>query len=229
MTRSAASARPRTGWARPARCRTRPATSASRPRRNRRASATFASRQRPNPRRFRRVPATFASRESRRPAAMRLPCRRTVQRAADRPRGVRSGAHEVEAPEATAVLSDLRQVGRPGHHAAAEVLLAALPGQGPAVEEVRRTRLRPVSKRLSERWPAYRVAVGEAMAESNGFCVAKVPVVCRVFASDPHHFQSGAGRRLLPGGGQRLLPVCRPCHDWIHGHPAEARHRGLLE
>lgn len=46
-------------------------------------------------------------------------------------------------------------------------------------------------------------------------------------ATDVHHKLGREG--LLLFDVRHWLPVCRPCHDWIHAHPIEAAARGWLE
>lgn len=62
-------------------------------------------------------------------------------------------------------------------------------------------------------------------ARSGGRCEART-LECTGRAQHQHH------RRLRSQGGDNttynLLDVCRACHDWIHGHPAEAAGRGFI-
>lgn len=51
--------------------------------------------------------------------------------------------------------------------------------------------------------------------------------VCGVYGRktemDAHHTHGRSGENIL-----RYIYVHRECHDWIHGHPKQARERGLL-
>lgn len=51
--------------------------------------------------------------------------------------------------------------------------------------------------------------------------------VCRHAAVTLHHIL----RRAQSGtnAASNLLPVCEPCHDWIHANIAKAKARGLLK
>jgi hypothetical protein len=77
---------------------------------------------------------------------------------------------------------------------------------------------------------ARRKTLGERSEE---LCEAMLPC-CWSAATDPHH-------RVVRGRGGRhgearersdqlsdLLHLCRPCHGWVHDHPARSREMGLL-
>ena len=59
-----------------------------------------------------------------------------------------------------------------------------------------------------------------------GVCEVKVPGVCTGRAQHKHHMI------LRSQGGTNhpanLLPVCLPCHDYIHKHPEEAKEHGWI-
>jgi hypothetical protein len=84
--------------------------------------------------------------------------------------------------------------------------------------------------------PAVPAARRKTLAErSGGWCEPQIPEAgCWGRATDPHH------RITRKDGGRHgeakersdqlsdLVHACRPCHRWIHDHPAKARDRGLL-
>lgn len=45
-------------------------------------------------------------------------------------------------------------------------------------------------------------------------------------STDVHHRHGRTGKNYLDQS--TWLAVCRPCHDWIHTHPGQARAKGLL-
>ncbi len=63
----------------------------------------------------------------------------------------------------------------------------------------------------------------QVRVRSGGYCEAGVHC-CTIQAAQVHHIV------LRSAGGadtaDNLIAVCRPCHDWIHANPAEARFRG---
>lgn len=42
---------------------------------------------------------------------------------------------------------------------------------------------------------------------------------------DPHHTHG----RATPESMVRFIWLCRPCHNWVHNNPNEARKAGLLK
>lgn len=73
----------------------------------------------------------------------------------------------------------------------------------------------------------YAQARAEVFERSQGHCEAVVEGVCVGRGDQAHHV-----RRRSQGGDDdagNLLWICRPCHDWVHGHPATANALGLLE
>jgi 5-methylcytosine-specific restriction endonuclease McrA len=66
---------------------------------------------------------------------------------------------------------------------------------------------------------------------SNGFCRARIAPVCmrrkHIPATEVHHIKARSqGGALLDESN--FLPVCRPCHQWIHDHPDSARASGFM-
>lgn len=69
-------------------------------------------------------------------------------------------------------------------------------------------------------------AITEALAErAGGRCEVHSPV-CRGGLEIRHH------KKRRSQGGEHdlgdLLFVCRPCHDYLHAHPAESYEKGWL-
>lgn len=62
---------------------------------------------------------------------------------------------------------------------------------------------------------------------SGGLCEARTGERCAGRGQHVHHVlpRSRGGK---DNGSTPLLDVCFPCHEWIHGHPSEARERGWL-
>lgn len=61
-------------------------------------------------------------------------------------------------------------------------------------------------------------------ARSMGRCEAGVPGVCTGTGEDRHHRRRVRSDNRLAN----LMYLCRPCHDWIHRNPMQARTLGLL-
>ena len=91
----------------------------------------------------------------------------------------------------------------------------------PAAPERRVARVRPVSVRRGEQLRLYAKAKRELLDR-----FPTCECCARRKASDVHHIRGRAGRLLNERRWWML--VCRRCHDWIHGHVAEARERGWL-
>lgn len=101
---------------------------------------------------------------------------------------------------------------------------------------LRRTRLRPVSKRRAAEGRTYS-AKRRAFLAAHQTCQA-LPIILmaghQVYmkawsstaATDVHHKAGRRGDAYLDE--TTWLAVCRTCHDWIHAHPAEARKLGLI-
>lgn len=91
---------------------------------------------------------------------------------------------------------------------------------------LRRTRLRPVSKkRRGEN--SYYSKKRVAFLERFQWCACAVVLFGKPKrATEIHHKEGRAGTRYLDEA--TWLPVCRDSHVWIHAHPKEARARGWL-
>lgn len=59
-------------------------------------------------------------------------------------------------------------------------------------------------------------------------CMIKVNG-CTHTATDIHHTYAGANRDAFYLVQSTWKGVCRNCHDWVHGNPAEARELGYLK
>jgi hypothetical protein len=65
-----------------------------------------------------------------------------------------------------------------------------------------------------------------AAARDGGKCLR-----CLCDADDVHHRQvrgMGGSKRASVHGLANLVCLCRPCHDYIHGHPEESYALGFL-
>ena len=59
---------------------------------------------------------------------------------------------------------------------------------------------------------------------SSPLCTAKLPNICTHQSTDVHHMKGRIGPLLTDVN--YFLSVCRQCHDWIEGHPIEAKELG---
>jgi len=97
----------------------------------------------------------------------------------------------------------------------------------------RRTRLNPVSKKRQALNRARREFVAGLLAQRPR-CEAGALILpvdhrhrCAVWSVDVHEVVTRArGGDILDPDNCRA--ICRACHDWIHGHPADATTLGLL-
>ena len=86
---------------------------------------------------------------------------------------------------------------------------------------MKRTPLKRVSTNRAKQLRQYTVL-------RKGILLGAVCFSChKARATDVHHLAGRRGEMLNAAGN--LIPVCRPCHDFIHRHPAKARERGLLK
>lgn len=99
--------------------------------------------------------------------------------------------------------------------------------QKKAKRQKRQKRLRSMSsKRRAEQEVRVEVLMALLMDRGNA-CEAKIDDGCKLVATDGHELllRSAGGDPTDP---ENIKLVCRQCHDWIHGHPKEARAAGLL-
>lgn len=68
----------------------------------------------------------------------------------------------------------------------------------------------------------------ERYLTDNSLCKVKVDG-CSNSATDIHHTYAGSDRNVYYLIQSTWLPVCRNCHNWIHGFPKEARILGYLK
>lgn len=81
-------------------------------------------------------------------------------------------------------------------------------------------KLSPVSARLKKRSIEYSRVRREYLEEKFGLCE-----ICGGEATDIHH-KSGRGKNLCEK--RTFMAVCRPCHQYIHDHPAWAKEKEYL-
>lgn len=93
-------------------------------------------------------------------------------------------------------------------------------------------RLNPVSTKRAKLLRERRRVIEQVMANRRceaGARIARVDSshVCRVEAVDVHEplTRARGGSIVDPSN---MVPVCRSCHDWIHGNPTLATEVGLL-
>ena len=99
---------------------------------------------------------------------------------------------------------------------------------------LRRTPLKQVSKKRRSQQAARRQFVHDTL-QARPVCQAGPLVTtvdrthqCQRTATDVHEVLTRArGGDILSPDNVRAL--CRACHDWVHNHPHDATHLGLLE
>ena len=87
-------------------------------------------------------------------------------------------------------------------------------------------RIRPMSKKRAAENAIY-LKRRTAFLKARPYCEAcrNLNIDISEKSSEVHHV-FGRGKYFLDV--MTWLAVCRPCHNWIHSHPAEARKLGLL-
>ena len=100
----------------------------------------------------------------------------------------------------------------------------------PTPKVKQKKQLKKVSKRRAVEGKIYRAKRGAYLA-AHPFCEAGAIFMgsftkCKIFACDVHHRAGRLAGNYLDES--TWLPVCRPCHDYIHSHPKQARQLGLL-
>jgi len=68
----------------------------------------------------------------------------------------------------------------------------------------------------------------ERYLTDNPLCKVKVDG-CSHSATDIHHTYAGSNRDAFYLVQSTWIPVCRSCHNWIHGNPKEARVMNYLK
>lgn len=107
--------------------------------------------------------------------------------------------------------------------------LARKPAGPKPRKPLKRTRVRPVSKRRRKDGAEYS-AKREAFLREQFYCEACMPLQQRVLPNrscDVHHKAGRTGTNYLDES--TWAAVCRPCHEYLHAHPSEARKLGLLK
>lgn len=92
-----------------------------------------------------------------------------------------------------------------------------------------RKQLRKVSKKRAPIQKEY-LKKRKAYLAANPYCEALALhglYVCEIKSCDVHHIAGRRGGNLL--NEDTWLPVCRPCHDFIHSHPKESKEMGWLK
>lgn len=94
---------------------------------------------------------------------------------------------------------------------------------------LRKTRLKPVSKKRQAQRKDYEMAKAETWSRDKGLCrYCGLGSTCGLGVIDVHHV---ANQRLYPElrcDPDNMVLLHRRCHDWCHGHPREARKLGLI-
>ena len=92
--------------------------------------------------------------------------------------------------------------------------------------QLKRSRLNQRSAKTKARHAPgseYNQAKADVRVRSGGRCEIVAGTFCTGVAHDPHHrFPHGSDTAV------NLLDTCRPCHDWVHAHPAVSYDNGWL-
>jgi hypothetical protein len=73
--------------------------------------------------------------------------------------------------------------------------------------------------------PEY-LAIRERIAEEAGWACQARTTRCNGRVEQIHHRKGRDGELLT--NPEYLLPLCEPCHTYIHAHPAESYERGWM-
>jgi hypothetical protein len=92
---------------------------------------------------------------------------------------------------------------------------------------LRRTRLRPVSKKRRGENAYYSKKRADFLARFQWCACAEALFGRAKRATEVHHKSGRTGTNFLDEA--TWLPVCRDSHLWIHANPSEARRRGWLK
>lgn len=85
------------------------------------------------------------------------------------------------------------------------------------------TKINPVSKKMAKTKTIYG-HLRKSFLEEHPYCQARIPG-CTIEAVDVHHKAGRTGQLLI--NTDNFLAVCRSCHEYIEGHPKEAKERGF--
>jgi hypothetical protein len=66
----------------------------------------------------------------------------------------------------------------------------------------------------------------EYISAKREFLAGKRCLRCRKPATELHHGRGRLGELLM--NQEYWIPLCAPCHRWVHDNPAAARNLGLL-
>lgn len=83
--------------------------------------------------------------------------------------------------------------------------------------------MRRLSKKRAKQYRDYSKVRKEFLLE-NPYCQARIPG-CLIEATDVHH-KKGKIEGLLTDTNY-FMAVCRSCHNYIEGHPKEAKEKGF--
>lgn len=90
-----------------------------------------------------------------------------------------------------------------------------------------KTGVKAVSVKRRKRDAVYPEARASVHERADGRCEAMITERCTMRCEQVHHVR---GRRVEnPHALENLLGCCAPCHEFIHGHPEEARKHGLIQ
>lgn len=89
-------------------------------------------------------------------------------------------------------------------------------------------RIAPRSQRTIDEMPE-RARVRQIVLARDRICRGNglTPVDCHGNATEVHELKRGANRRECYLDSDKCVGLCRPCHQWVTEHPAEARPLGL--
>jgi 5-methylcytosine-specific restriction endonuclease McrA len=92
----------------------------------------------------------------------------------------------------------------------------------------RSKRLKPRSDKTARLYREQRVPFVTKMLAERPVCQIKVEGVCTGASVDLHEpkMRSRGGSIVDP---ENAVATCRPCHSWLHAHPAEATKLGWLK
>lgn len=94
-----------------------------------------------------------------------------------------------------------------------------------SAKPMKRSRLKPVSKRKRESDKVYAKNRQEAIDRVDGLCQGPLWLRCTCRATTTHHMlhRSQGGTHAV----ENLLPCCAACHDWLERNPKEAVRMGF--